>query len=105
MIIGLSTVAFTEFHVLLSLIGMLSGLIVMAGLWYAKPLPAWTAVYLVTTLATNATGFLFHSQAIGPPHAVGVISLVVLAVAISARYQYRLAGTARWIYVVGAVLA
>jgi len=105
MIAGMSTAAFTQLHVLISLVGILSGLIVLAGMWSAKRLPGWTALYLSTTVLTSVTGFLFHSKAFGPPHVLGVISLVVLAVTIVALYKYRLAGASRWIYVVGAVLA
>jgi len=105
MIIGMSVSAFTQIHVLLSLIGIVSGFAVLAGLWSARLLPGLTVVYLATTVATSATGFLFHSTAFGPPHVVGVLSLVVLALTIIARYQYKLAGAARPVYVVGAVFA
>ncbi len=105
MIAGMSTAAFTQLHVLISLVGILSGLIVLAGMWSAKRLPGWTALYLSTTVLTSVTGFLFHSKAFGPPHVFGVISLAVLAVTIVALYKYRLMGASRWIYVVGAVLA
>ncbi len=101
----MSTAAFTQLHVLISLVALLAGAVVLAGLCAAKRLPGWTALFLVTTVATSATGFLFHSLAFGPPHVVGVISLVVLAITIAARYQFGLAGKARWIYVVGAVIA
>ena len=105
MIAGLSVTAFTQLHVLMSLVGIASGLVVLVGMWSAKRLPGWTALYLSTTVLTSATGFLFHSKSFGPPHVFGVISLIVLAIAIAALYKYRLAGKARWIYVVGAVLA
>ena len=105
MILGLSTAAFTQLHVLISLVGIVSGFVVLAGLWAAKRLPGWTELFLATTIATSATGFLFHSKAFGPPHIVGVISLVVLAITVFARYKSALVGAARWVYVVGAVLA
>jgi len=104
-ILGASLAAFTQLHVLISLVGLASGLFVLVGMWSAKRLPGWTALYLSTTVLTSATGFLFHSKSFGPPHVLGVISLVVLAITIAALYKYRLAGKARWIYVVGAVLA
>jgi len=66
---------------------------------------SWTALFLITTVATSVTGFMFHSKSFGPPHVVGLISLVVLAVAIVALYVYRLAGSWRWIYVVTATAA
>ena len=97
MILGVSTAAFTQLHVLISLIGIASGLVVLVGMWSGKRLPGWTALYLSTTVLTSATGFPFHSKAFGPPHVVGVISLVVLAIAITARYKFRLVGKASWV--------
>lgn len=105
MILGMSTASFTLLHVIISLIGIASGAVVMWGLWNAKRLGSWTALYLLTTVLTSATGFLFHSVSFGPPHIVGVISLAVLAVTIAALYVYRLAGPWRRIYIGGAVLA
>lgn len=105
MILGMSTEAFTLLHVILSLIGIASGLVVLGGMLGAKGLPGWTALFLVSTILTSVTGFLFHSARFGPPHAVGVISLVVLAVALVALYVRRLAGRWRALYVGCAVLA
>jgi hypothetical protein len=105
MIIGMSVAAFTQFHVILSLIGIASGLIVVIAMLGAKRAPALTAIFLATTVATSATGFMFHFASFGPPEIVGAISLVVLALAILALYSYKLAGAWRRIYVVTAVLA
>lgn len=105
MTLGLSTAAFTALHVALSLLGIASGVIVAYGLMSNRWLPAWTATFLTTTAATSMTGFLFHSTSIGPPHVVGFISLVALAVAIVAIYGMKLAGPWRLIYVVSTVLA
>ena len=105
MILGMSTASFTLFHVILSLIGIVSGLIVMAGMWARNRLDAWTALFLATTVATSVTGFLFHSATFGPPHVIGLISLLLLVLAILARYSYHLAGSWRWIYIVTAMLA
>jgi hypothetical protein len=101
----MSVPTFTLVHVVISLAGIFAGLIVLFGMFSAKRLNNWTALFLVTTVLTSVTGFFFHSAHIRPSHVVGVISLVVLAVAILARYVYRLAGPWRWIYVGGAVLA
>ena len=68
-------------------------------------LPGWTAFFLVTTVLTSATGFLFHSASFGPPHVIGVLSLVILAVALIALYRQHLAGSARWLYIAAAILA
>jgi len=105
MILGMSTPTFTLVHVGLSLSGMAAGAVVVLGLLGARRPGNWTALFLVTTVATSATGFLFHSAGFGAAHLVGVISLAVLAVAILALYFYRLAGPWRWLYVAGSVLA
>src|SRR5256714_643490 len=105
MILGMSTAAFTVLHVVISLIAIACGVVVTIGLWRAQRLPGWTAVFLVTTIATSVTGFFFHSKSFGAPHVVGVISLVILALALVALYGYRLAGAWRWIYVAGALAA
>ncbi len=105
MILGLSTSTFTTVHVIISLIGILSGAVVLFG-WLGGKSPAgWTALFLATTVLTSVTGFLFHSASFGPPQVLGTLSLVALAGAIVALYIFRLAGSWRWIYIVCAALA
>lgn len=96
---------FTLIHVVLSLIGIVAGLVVAGGLVAGKRLDGWTGVFLVTTVLTNATGFGFPFVTFLPSHAVAIISLIVLPVVIVARYVKHLAGAWRGIYVVGAVFA
>lgn len=105
MILGMTTSTFTLIHVLLSLVGIASGFIVVYGFLTGKRLNSWTSIFLATTVLTSLTGFLFPVEHILPSHIVGMISLVVLAVAIVARYALHLANAWRWIYVVSAVLA
>jgi hypothetical protein len=105
MILGMSTSTFTAIHVLLSFVGIGSGVLVVWGLLKAKSFEGATAIYLATTVLTNLTGFLFPEEHILPSHVVGAISLVVLAIAILARYALHLAGAWRSIYVVCAMLA
>ena len=106
MILGMSTATFTSVHVILSLIGILAGLVVVLfGLLRSQPLSGWTALFLATTVLTSLTGFLFPFERLLPSHIVGIISLVVLAAALVALYVRRLAGSWRWIYVAGAVSA
>src|SRR5438132_2389840 len=100
---GLTT--FTLVHVVISLIGILSGLVVAGGLVSGKRLDGWTGLFLVTTVATSVTGFGFPFVTFLPSHAVAIVSLVVLPVVIVARYLKHLSGAWRRIYVVGAVLA
>ena len=103
MILGMTPYTFV--HVLLSLVGILSGLVVLLGLLSGRRLDGWTAIFLLTTVATSVTGFGFPFDHLLPSHVVGLISLLVLAVAIVARYGFHLAGAWRWIYVVGAMIA
>jgi hypothetical protein len=101
----MSTSTFTLVHVVLSLVGIFAGLVVLYGMFSSKKLDGWTALFLATTVLTSATGFPFPRDHVLPSHIVGVISLVVLAMATFALYSRDLAGPWRWIYVVGAVAA
>ncbi len=96
---------FTCVHVLLSLVGIFSGFVVVAGMISDKPRGCWTSVFLASTLGTSVTGFLFPFHRFMPSHGVGIVSLVVLAVAIYARYGASLSGSWRRTYVVTAVIA
>ena len=102
---GSGLAAFTLFHVALSLIGILSGLVVVFGLITVKRLNGCTLLFLVTTLATSVTGFLFPFHKLTPGHIVGIISVVFLALAFYARYSRQLAGAWRRVYVISAVIS
>jgi hypothetical protein len=96
---------FTKVHVLISLIAILAGLVVAFGLIAAKRLNGWTALFLLMTALTSVTGFFFPFHGFTPAIGVGIVSLLVLAIAIFARYGRQLSGAWRWIYVVTAMLA
>ena len=96
---------FTLVHVVLSLIGIVTGLVVLYGLLTANRMDGWTLVFLFTTVATSVTGFFFPFKGVTPAIILGILSLVVVAAAITARYAFHLAGSWRWIYVVGSVVA
>jgi hypothetical protein len=102
-IFGMSILTFV--HVLLSLIGILAGLIVMVGLLTSKQSKGWTALFIWTTVATSVSGFLFPFHRFLPSHAIGIISLVALSVAIYALYGLSLAGAWRRIYAVTAMIS
>jgi len=104
-VFGMSLATYTSMHVLISLVGIGSGLVVLLGLIAGKSLEGWTALFLATTVATSVTGYGFPFHQLLPSHIVGAISLVVLAVAIAARYGFRLRGVWRHIYVVCAAIA
>jgi hypothetical protein len=103
MIFGMTL--FTFFHVLLSLIGIFSGFIAVFGMIAGKRLGGWTALFLVTTALTSITGFFFPFHKLLPSHILGIISLMVLAIAVPARYLLHLAGAWRKVYAVTASIA
>jgi hypothetical protein len=103
MLLGMTT--FTAIHVLLSLIGVASGLVALFGLITANSMSSSTLLFLLTTLATSVTGFFFPFHGFTPALGVGILSVFILIAAIAARYRFRLTGAWRWVYVVGAVTA
>src|SRR5438477_12073222 len=105
MIFGMTTSTFTFVHVLISLVGIGSGFVVIFGLLAGKRLDGWTALFLATTVLTSVTGFFFPFHGVTPAIVVGIISLVVLAIGIYARYLRKLAGAWRKTYVITALLA
>jgi hypothetical protein len=105
MILGLSIAAFTTIHVIISLIAIASGFVVMFGMLGAHRLPGWTVLFLLTTILTSITGFLFPIHGFTPGLGTGALSIVLLVVALMALYAKHLAGAWRWIYVVTAIAA
>ncbi len=105
MILGLSITTYTLLHTVLSLVGIVAGLVVAGALATGTRLDRWAAVFLVTTVLANASGFGFPFVKLLPSHIVGAVSLVVLAAVIVADYIKRLAGAWRTTYAVGVVLA
>jgi hypothetical protein len=105
MILGLSIAAFTVFHVILSLVGIGSGFVAVFGLTNNRLLRRWTALFLVTTILTSVTGFMFPFHGFDPAIGVGILSLIVLLLATIALYGGKLAGSWRGTFVVAAVIA
>ena len=95
MILGMSLHTFTELHVVITLIAIVSGLIVMFGMLGSHRLPALTALFLLTTVLTSVTGFLFPIHGFTPALGVGIVSMVVLAIALFALYGRHLSGAWR----------
>ena len=96
---------YTLIHVVLSLVGILSGLVVLYGLLNARRLPRWTHVFVWTTVATTLTGFGFPFNGFTPALGVGIVSTIILVFTVTALYAKKLAGGWRGIYVVTAVAA
>ena len=105
MIPGLSLSAFTTLHVVISLIAIAAGFVVLYGMLTGHRLGGWTLLFLVTTILTSVTGFMFPIAGVTPGLVIGAISLVLLAIALLALYAFRLAGAWRWLYVATALAA
>jgi hypothetical protein len=108
MILGMSLSTFVTVHVIISLIGIVAGIIVMFGLLGSSRMPGLTAIFLLFTILTSATGFLIPpllTETLLPSHMIGILSLVLLAVACIALYGMQLSGAWRWIYVVTAMIS
>ncbi|MGH6664835.1 MAG: hypothetical protein ACREB2_08025 [Pseudolabrys sp.] len=105
MILGMSLATFTLVHVVITLIAIASGIIVLLGMLGSHRLPALTALFLLTTVLSSVTGFLFPIHGFTPALGVGIISMVLLVFALLALYGRHLAGSWRWIYVVTATVA
>ncbi|MBR1267216.1 hypothetical protein JQ629_06810 [Bradyrhizobium sp. AUGA SZCCT0222] len=108
MILGMSTATFVLVHVVISLIAIVTGLIVMFGMLGSKRQPGLTAIFLLTTILTSATGFVIPPllfEKMLPSHLFGLLSLVLLAIACFALYIMKLRGAWRWIYALTALVA
>lgn len=105
MILGMSIATFTLVHVVLSLVGIVAGLVAVLAMTASRLPRAWTGLFLATTILTSVTGYFFPVDKILPSHVVGAISLAALALAVIALYRARLAGPWRWVYVVTATLS
>src|SRR5229473_4554980 len=105
MILGMSLATFTLVHVIISLIGIVAGVIVMFGLLGSNRMTGLTAIFLLFTILTSATGFLFPFEKLLPSHMIGILSLVLLAIACIALYGMKLSGPWRWIYVLTAMIS
>ena len=105
MVLGMSLATFTLLHVIISLIAIATGLVVMFGMLGSRPQPGLTAIFLLFTILTSVTGFLFPFTQLLPSHMVGILSLVLLAIACVALYVMKLSGPWRWIYVLTALIS
>jgi len=108
MILGMSLSTFVTVHVIISLIGIAAGIIVMFGMLGSNRMPGLTAIFLLFTILTSATGFVIPpllSETLLPSHMIGILSLVLLAIACIALYGMKLSGAWRWIYVVTAMIS
>jgi hypothetical protein len=105
MVLGMSLATFTWIHVAISLIAIIAGILMTIGMLAGQKLPAFTAIFLLFTILTSATGFLFPVAQLMPSHVIGIISLLLLALACVALYGQKLAGWWRGVYVVTALVS
>jgi hypothetical protein len=80
----------------------------MFGLLGSSRMPGLTAIFLLFTILTSATGFLIPplvTEKLLPSHMIGALSLLLLAIACFALYGEKLSGAWRWVYVLTALLA
>ena len=103
MVLGLSIQTFTLIHVIVSLLAIASGILVLIGMLRSNRMPGWTAFFLLTTVLTSVTGFLFPIKGFTPALGTGVVSMVLLGLAMYGLYSKNLSGAWRWIYVATAV--
>src|SRR5665213_3648685 len=99
MVLGMSLATFTLAHVIISLIAIVAGIVVMFGMFGSDRMRGLTAIFLLFTVLTNATGFLFPFEGFKPSYVIAALSLVLLAIACIALYGMKLSGAWRWIYV------
>jgi hypothetical protein len=108
MVLGLSLSTFVLVHVIISLIGIAVGFVVMFGMLGSNRMPGWTAIFLLFTILTNVTGFFIPPllfDKLLPSHIIGILSLVLLAIACFALYGQKLSGAWRWVYVLTSLLS
>lgn len=105
MILGMSLARFTQVHVAISLVGIAAGFLMIFGMMAGKRMPLMTALFLITTVLTSVTGFMFPYHGVTPGIVIGILSLLLLLVALIARYAGHLNGGWRGFWVISAILA
>jgi hypothetical protein len=108
MTLGMNLATFVLVHVMISLIAIVAGVVVMFGMLGSKRMPGLTAIFLLFTILTSASGFLIPpllSDKLLPSHMIGMLSLVLLAIACFALYGMKLNGAWRWIYALTALIS
>lgn len=90
MVLGMSLHAFTVLHVLISFVAIASGVVIMRGLLTSRRMDGLTAFFLITTALTLITGLLFPFHGVTPAIELSVPALILLAIAIVARYPLHL---------------
>ena len=101
----MSVETLTFLHVVISLVGIMTGFVVVGLMLQSAPIAGWNAFFLISTILTSISGYFFPIKGQTPAHVVGAISLVTLAVALYAIYVKKLAARWRVVYVGAAIFA
>jgi hypothetical protein len=102
---GIPTHLFLQIHVAISLIALVAGLIALYSWINSKNWNGWTALFLVTIILTSVTGFPLPPFGLDPPRMVGILSLILLAIAVLGIYVFKISGPWRWIFIITATAA
>jgi hypothetical protein len=105
MILGMTLATFTMIHVIISLTAIVAGLVVLFGMLGSKRMPGPTAIFLMLTILTSVTGFMFPFNGVTPGILIGILSIVLLSIACFALYSMKLVGAWRWIYALTALVS
>lgn len=101
MIFGIQSLVFI--HVAISLIGIVAGVFMIAAMLRGDRATGWTAIFVVFTLATSLTGFLFPFTVVTPAFIFGVVATLLFIPTLAARYVFHMQGIWRPVFVVGAI--
>jgi uncharacterized membrane protein len=94
----LGLTAFGMFHTAISLAAVIAGIICLVRDGKISPRNRTGQIYVIMTVLTCLTGFfIFHHGGFGKPHVLGIITLVVLAVAFVAGYTQLYGRASRYI--------
>ncbi|MEI9990774.1 MAG: hypothetical protein WDM86_12115 [Rhizomicrobium sp.] len=103
MFFGIPIGSFVFVHTLITLVAIVAGLIMLAGMLRNARQDSVHAIFLLFSVLTAITGFVIQVSPVTPAVIVGGVLSILLAIALAARYVGGMAGAWRWIYVVTAV--
>ena len=95
--------AITLVHTAISLVAIAAGAVAVVGLLRGGAYRTWTNAFLVTAVATSATGFAFPFNGVTPAMITGAIALVILAAVLVASRRLHVAQAWRRVYAAGMV--
>ena len=94
----------TLFHVIVSLIAIVSGIGVAYGLIVSRRYERCTFVYMVSTIVTLLTGFFFPYHGFTPAIGIGILCTLIFIPTAIARYTFHMNGIWRPVFIVGSLV-